>query len=210
MTDMKPAAPIVAAMLLIVLASLSACGAEIEARRSRRVFDRALEKAQQGDPGAAVTVGWLYRRGIGTVRDPARALHWYDVGGPNGGWTSIGDMYTEGDGVPRDAERAASYYRRATETGDPISMYRLGCLHADRRIEAADAVEGYMWLLLAEKIGASSLTCHASHYDCREWVIGDRPGCRARLAAALTPEQRAEAERLAAARLTPRPPPGRR
>jgi TPR repeat protein len=202
---MRLRAATVAVITLIVLPSLSACGVEVDARRSRNVFEWALRKAEQGNLEEAVTVGWLYLHGTGTPRDPERALHWYEIGGPRGGWAAIGRMYSKGDGVPKDAERAASYYRRAAETREPISMYSLGCLHADRHIAAADAVEGYMWLLLARKIGESSLTCQVSHYDCREWAIKDRPGCRARLAGALTADQKAEAERRAAAWLATRP-----
>jgi TPR repeat protein len=201
---MRLRAATVAVITLIVLLSVSACGAEVDARRSRNVFEWALKKAEQGNLEEAVTVGWLYLHGIGTPRDPERALHWYEIGGPRGGWAAMGRMYSKGDGVPKDAERAASYYRRAADTREPISMYSLGCLHADRHIAAADAIEGYMWLLLAQKIGQSSLTCQVSHYDCREWVIKDRPGCRARLAGALTPDQKAEAERRATAWLATR------
>lgn len=180
------------------LTAVSACSAEINSQRNRETFERSLKKAEQGDPVGAFRVGDLYRRGIGTPRDPEKALRWFEIAGARGGWETLGDMYNQGDGVPRDAERAASYYRRAAETGEPLPMYSLGCVHADGRIAAPNAVEGYMWLLLAKKIGESSGTCRVAHYECNQWAIKDRPGCRARLEAALTPEQRAEAERRAA------------
>src|SRR2546421_13041292 len=44
-------------------------------------------------------------------------------------------------------------YQRAADAGEPIPMYSIGCLNADGRIAAHDAVEGYMWLLLAKRIG---------------------------------------------------------
>jgi uncharacterized protein len=192
-------------LALFVGTVVSGCSAEMEQRRNREMFEHALKKAERGDRVAAFHVGSLYRDGIGTARDPEKALSWYELGGPHGGWAMIGEMYDRGDGVPRDPERAASYYRRAAETGEPVSMYRFGCVHAEGRVAAPDGVEGYMWLLLAQKVGERSLTCHVSHYSCREWAIKDRPGCRARLAAALTPAERAEAERRAAAWLATRP-----
>jgi hypothetical protein len=192
-------------LALCVGTVVSGCSAEMEQRRNREMFEHALTKAERGDRVAAFHVGSMYRDGIGTARDPEKALSWYELGGPDGGWAMIGEMYERGEGVPRDRERAAAYYRQAAETGAPVSMYRFGCVHAEGRVAAPDGVEGYMWLLLAQKIGERSLTCHVSHSSCREWALKDRPGCRARLAAALTPEERAEAERRAAAWLATRP-----
>ena len=190
---------------LVLLLVLSACSSEMEQRRSRGVFERELKKSEQGDRVAAYHVGSMYRLGIGTTRDPESALHWYEIAGPRGGWNAIGNMYNKGDGVAPDPNQAASYYRRAAETGAPLPMYSLGCLHADRRMAAHDAVEGYMWLLLAKKIGQSSGNCRWKHYECKEWTIKDRPGCRARLEASLGPEQRAEASSRAAAWLALHP-----
>ena len=187
--------PLIGTLLLVL--AMSACSAEIEQRRSRELFERETKKAEHGDQVAAFHVGFLYRVGIGTTRDPEMALRWYEIAGPRGGWNAIGDMYNKGDGVARDLDQAALYYRRAADAGEPIPMYSLGCLHADGQIAAHDAIEGYMWLLLAERVGKSSGNCRVSHYECREWAIKDRPGCRARLEAFLESEQRADAEHRA-------------
>lgn len=192
-------------LAVAALVALSGC-AELSQQRNVRMFQELRRKADQGDPVAAMHLGTLYRDGIGTAHDPVQALRWYKVGGPHGGWAMIGDMYERGEGVPRDPELAASYHRRAAETGSPVAMYRLGCAHADERVAASDAVEGYMWLLLAKTIGESSGTCRVAHYECNEWAIKDRPGCRARLDAILTPGQRADAERRAAEWLATRSP----
>ena len=138
----------------------------------------------------------MYRVGIGTTRDPEMALRWYEIAGPRGGWDAIGNMYGKGDGVARDHDRAALYYQRAADAGEPIPMYSLGCLHADGRIAAHDAVEGYMWLLLAKRIGGPTGSGRG-HYECWEWAVKDHPGCRARLEAFLESEQRADAEHRA-------------
>jgi TPR repeat protein len=191
--------------MLFLLLTLSACSAETEKRVNREMFEREFKKAEQGGPVAAFHVGSMYRLEIGTSRNPEQALHWYEVAGSRGGWEAIGDMYSKGDRVPPDPDRAGSYYRLAAETGEPLPMYSLGCLHAEPRIAAPDPVEGYMWLLLAQRIGESSGACRWRHYECKEWAIKDRPGCRARVRAALTSAERAEAERRAAAWLATRP-----
>jgi len=181
----------------VVVITMAACSAEMDYQRDRESFERTRARAERGDRVAALHLGTSYRRGIGTARDPQAALYWYELGGPHGGWAAIGTMYEEGDGVDRDPERAVSYYLRASESGDPVSMYRVGCMHGERRITAPDPVEGYAWLLLAKSIGDSSGTCLVAHYTCNQWAIKDRPGCRARLRDTLTPEERAEAERRA-------------
>jgi TPR repeat protein len=116
----------------------------------------------------------------------------------------LGLMYQEGKDVPKDPERAARYYRQAVESGSPVSMYQLGRLHADREIAAADQVEGYMWLVLAQKVGKARGACELVH-ECKEWAIKDRPAYRSRLESGLTVEQKSEAERRAAAWLEARP-----
>jgi TPR repeat protein len=175
---------------------LSAC-AEIEYDRNVKLFQLTRAKAERGDTVAAMHLGGLYRQGIGTAREPEQALHWYEIGGRHGGWAMIGRMYDSGEGVAPDPDTAARYYRRAAETGEPMSMYRLGCLHAARRLATSDAVEGYTWLVLSLKIGDASAHCHW-HDECDRWPIKDEPGCRKTLEATLTPEQRGEAERRAA------------
>src|SRR5438105_3879960 len=124
--------PLIGTLLLVL--AMSACSAEIEQGRSRELFERETKKAEHGDQVAAFHVGFLYRVGIGTTRDPEMALRWYEIAGPRGGWNAIGDMYNKGDGVARDLDQAALYYRRAADAGEPIPMYSLGCLHADGRL----------------------------------------------------------------------------
>jgi TPR repeat protein len=182
----------------VVVIAVVACSAEMDRQRNSELFNLTSGKAARGDRVAAMHLGTLYLRGIGTARDPHAALAWYEMGGPHGGWALIGRMYENGNGVAQDQERAASYYRRAAETGDAVAMYRLGCLRADDRVAGLDAVEGYMWLILAKTIGDSSGTCLVVHVECNNGAIKDRPGCRARLGAALTPAERGEAERRAA------------
>jgi hypothetical protein len=191
-------------MLVMLLLMLAACSTEMRAEGNRAVFERELRKAEQGDRLAASRVGGMYSLGIGTYRDSAKAVYWYEQAGPLGGWAMLGLMYEEGKDVPKDLDRAAMYYRQAAETGSATSMYQLGRLHADRAIGGADAVEGYMWLLLAERVGKARGAC-ALVYECKEWAIKDRPGYRARLKSELTAAQRAEAEQRMAVWLSARP-----
>ena len=192
--------------LLLVTGALSgALGCSpMQPQRSREVFERELNKAETGDRLAAFRVAGMFLRGVGTPRDVAKAVYWYEIAGPRDGWAMLGLMYEQGADVPKDLERAASYYRRATDTGEPVAMYQLGALHAKRQIRAADPVEGYMWLRLAEITGRARGAC-AIVYECTEWAIKDRPGHRRELGSQLTPAQKNEAERQTTAWLEAHP-----
>ena len=180
--------------LAMALTALAGC-AELDYERNVKTFHETHRRAEEGDQGAAARVAYFYRAGIGTERDPEKAVYWYERAGERG-WFWLGDMYAEGRDVPRSPDRAAAYYLKAAETGDPLAMYSLGCLHAERKVSAPAAVEGYMWLRLAHERGSRSGAC-SRHIECDERAIKDTPGCRKTLESALKPEQRAEAERRA-------------
>ena len=96
----------------------------------------------------------------------------------------FGLMYETGDGVPRDLSRAASLYEMACEGGELVGCTNLGLMYADGRGVPQDDETAYMWFDLA----ASRFT----GID-REGVVKSRD----QLAAALTADQLAEAQRLA-------------
>jgi TPR repeat protein len=188
----RPTGLVLAAGALVALA---AC-AELDHDRSVRTFHETHRQAERGSASAAADLAHFHRLGIGTARDPEKAVYWYERAGEHG-WKWLGDMYATGADVPRDADRAAAYYRLAAERGDPLAMYGLGCLHAERRVSAPDVVDGYAWLRLAHARGTASANC-VLHVECDEWAIKDTPGCRKALASELTAAQRAEAEQRAA------------
>jgi len=185
-------------VLAVALATLSAC-AELDYERNVKTFHETHRRAEEGDQGAAARVAYFYRAGIGTERDPEKAVYWYERASERG-WFWLGNMYAEGRDVQRDPDRAAAYYLKAADAGDPLAMYSLGCLHAEREVAVPDGVEGYMWLRLAYARGAASGAC-SRHIECDNRAIKDAPGCRKALESALKPEQRAEAERRADERL---------
>ena len=79
---------------------------------------------------------------------------------------------------------AVRWFRRAAERGYYDAQYYLGTMYTDGRGVLQDAVTAHMWLNLA-----------AAQYS---GSLGDLyVRARDRVAARLTPEQRAEAQRLA-------------
>ena len=97
---------------------------------------------------------------------------------------NLGWMYDTGEGVPQDDAEAVRWYRLAAEQGNPFAQYSLGSHYRNGRGVPQDDVQAYMWFNLA----ASRLTG-----DNREAVARQRDD----LAARMTPERIAEAQRLA-------------
>ena len=88
-------------------------------------------------------------------------------------------MYTRGQGCPPDYIEAAKWYRLAAEQGDTTAQFSLGLMYDEGEGVQQDIVIAHMWLDLA---ASKDRTFTA-------W--------RDRIAHRMTPEQIAEAERLA-------------
>jgi TPR repeat protein len=95
----------------------------------------------------------------------------------------LGYCYGEGRGIAPDHTEAVKWFQRAAHQGNPEARYNMGeCFEFGKGLPQND-VEAYAWYLLAAPHGVPE----AGHG-------------LTRLTARLTPEQRAEAEALAAAR----------
>jgi uncharacterized protein len=96
-------------------------------------------------------------------------------------------MYEHGSGIEQDDFIALRWYRRAAEYGFLSAMLELGDRYAEGRTVPQDYVQAHKWFNLAGSGAASS-----------EEALRDRAvHARERVAAAMTPEQIAEAQRLA-------------
>jgi TPR repeat protein len=98
--------------------------------------------------------------------------------------TYVGVMYHQGQGAPQNTAEAARWYRKAAEQGYASAQNNLGVLYAYGQGVAQDHVAAYKWLSLA-----------ASRYSGAD---RDRAvKMRRFVAAKMTPEQIAEAQKLA-------------
>jgi TPR repeat protein len=176
---------------------------------------------EQGYGPAQFRLGQMYASGSGVKADLATSFAWFRLAAvnPAAGKTralaqvALASMYDRGEGVQADQARARSFYREAAKAGVPEALNALATYFyrgegvpvdlklsralfvaaasrgdADAMVNAAamlnlgeggarDVQQAYAWLLLAERSGNS-----------------DAHKPRAGLAAALTPEQRAQAE----------------
>ncbi len=105
----------------------------------------------------------------------------------------LGVMYANGEGVPQDYAEAARWYRLAADQGLAAAQLNLGVKYRNGEGTPQDFVEAHMWANLA----ASQLSG-----EDRDLAVRHRDG----LAAQMTPDQIAEAQRRAR-EWTPTPEP---
>ena len=97
---------------------------------------------------------------------------------------NLGVMYDNGEGVPEDDAEAVRWYRLAADQGDADAQHTLGFMYAYGEGVSQDDVAAHMWFDLA---GARSSG------DARDAIVELRDAVAARM----TSEQIAEAQRLA-------------
>jgi TPR repeat protein len=182
--------------------------------------------AEQGDARAQVYLGWMYFYGEGVQEDVTEAAKWFSKAADEGsaeGEDELGWFYDMGWGVPMDRARAqklyrlaaeqgyapaqfrvgytytvkgdgqdfieaAKWFRKAAEQGDGDAQFQLGILYYHGNGVPKDNVQAYMWFSLAAARGITGFPDLPSE-DRRDWVI--------KLPSEMTPDQIAEAQRLA-------------
>jgi len=96
------------------------------------------------------------------------------------GQFTLGCLYEEGRGVPQNDAQAMKWYRLAAEQGNQFGQCSLGEMYYEGRGVPEDFVLGHMWANLAASQGAE-----------------DAVKLRDKIATKMTPDQIAEAQRLA-------------
>ena len=142
--------------------------------------------ADQGDAQAQYNLGRMYDYGWGVSPDLVQAAHWYRLSadqGNGGAQYSLAFRYFLG----RDYAEAAKWYRVVAEQGNALAQAFLGTMCANGQGVPQDYVEAYKWNNLA----ASRFS--ASEKDFRDIALRNRD----RIATKMTPEQIAEAQKLA-------------
>lgn len=138
------------------------------------------EVASQGNAIVQLALGVLYMLGLSIPPDYTEAVIWFLKAAGQGNAVAqylLGDQYANGLGVPQDYCEAARLFRLAASQGEVPAQARLGHVYSSGQGVARDYVLAYMWLSLAGEEGS--------------------PGAREAVAAKMTPQQIAEAQRLA-------------
>ncbi len=146
-------------------------------------FKEWLPLAEQGEAEAQYNLGVLYDKGQGVPQDDTKAVRWYRLAAGQGNSAAqfnLGVMYANGQGVPQDDGEALRWYRLAAEQGKASAQNNLGVSYAKGQGVLQDYAQAHMWASLAAAQNQERAT-----------------KLRAALANDMTPEQIAEAQRLA-------------
>jgi TPR repeat protein len=144
--------------------------------------------AEGGNVKAEHLVAMMYLWGRGVAEDPVEALRWYRKAAEQGdaeAEAEVGAAYWGAWGQPgpvqRDNSEALKWYRKAADQGQKEAQYALGLMYEDGTEGVPqDYALAHMWLNLAAAQG---------HLVAKTFLD--------KLASKMTPEQIAEAQRLA-------------
>jgi len=155
-------------------------GVPQDSTTARQWYEKA---AAQGNAWAQVQLGQLHANGDGVSQDYAKARQWYEKAAAQGyarAQSNLGSLYADGKGVPQDETKGAEWIRKAAEQRDANGQASLGEMYRDGRGVPQDKLQAYMWLTLGVANGAT-----------RGAALRDA------LAKQMTPDQLAEAQKLA-------------
>lgn len=137
--------------------------------------------AEQGDARGQGILAAAYNTGYGATQDFAQAARWARLAAEQGdpaGQDILGGLYLTGRGVEQDDAEAERWTRLAAEQGYAFAQTSLAMMYMTGRGVERDLVSAYMW----QALGAAG-----RNPDDIGVLLGG-------LAAAMTPEQVAEAE----------------
>jgi hypothetical protein len=139
--------------------------------------------AEQGLASAQFNLGLLYANSQGVPKDDAQARQWYEKAAAQGhadAQVNLGILFVYGRGVPQDYKMAVYWLRLSANQGNDLAQRKLGLMHERGDGVPQDYVQAYMWYYLGGANGAT-------------------PGAMLRdaLAKRMTPDQIAEAQKLA-------------
>lgn len=145
------------------------------------------KKAGEGDAQAQFDLAEVYFKGQDVDKDRAEAAKWYRKAAEQGhplAQYNLAQMQLHGRGVPQDRTAAVQWLQAAAEQGETGSQLQLGLMFLKGDGVPKDPVQSYKWF---DVVGA------AMSGPQRDVAVSTRDA----LATAMTPEQVAEAQRLA-------------
>ncbi len=146
------------------------------------------EKAEQGQVSAQLQLGRMYDMGQGVPQDYKEAFRWYQAAAEQehaDAQRYLGFMYVEGRGVPQDYKEAVRWYQVAADQGTADAQSNLGFMYTNGQGVPQDYIQAHMWYNLAASGRQDD--------DDRKMAARNRDS----IAEKMTPEQIAEAQRLA-------------
>lgn len=135
-------------------------------------FAKALswhrKSAERGNSLSQYVLGQMYGNGQGVRQNFHRAAEWYRLATRlsrhSEAQFSLGELYFHGRGVPSSYGLAIEWYTKAANQGHPVAQYFLGQINKEGWGVSQNLIEGYKWLLLANK-QASRVVAHNDRND---------------------------------------------
>jgi len=139
--------------------------------------------AEKGDAESQYFMGSLSYYGFGVPQDYNKAEYWYRKAAEQGDASAqlaLGFMYLYGQSVDFDTKKTVYWWHKAAEQGSADAQFKLGYIYTQGSYLEKDIIKAYMWL---------SLAADRKH---RQAAVR-----RDEVAKQMTPQQLAEAQRLA-------------
>ncbi len=146
-----------------------------------------IKAAEQGDAKSQYELGMMYDHGMGVTQDYAEAVKWYRKAAEQGladAQFNLGVMHEDGEGVTQDYAEAMKWYRKAADQGHAPAQINLGGMYYKGKGVTQDYVQAHMWLNLSAAAPKGQMQELAAQF-------------RDEIAKKMTPDQIAEAQRLA-------------
>jgi TPR repeat protein/uncharacterized membrane protein YhaH (DUF805 family) len=118
-----------------------------------RLYRRA---AEQGNSTAQHLLGSMYFIGQGVEKSEVEAVRWFRSSADNGdpkGQTALAEMYVNGTGVPQSDAEGIKWYRKAADQGDSDAQYALGNMYEAGRGTEKSYAEAVKWFRKAAENG---------------------------------------------------------
>ena len=177
--------------------------------------------AEQNNSDAQCNLGNCYANGEGVAKDDVEAVKWYRKAAEQNcalAQDNLGNCYANGRGVVKDAVEAVKWYRKAAEQNLANAQCLLGLYYYEGLGVTQDYAEAVKWYRKAAEQGNAQAQCNLGFcYDVGNGVpidyvqaykwynLASAQGVRVAkdnlsiIEKSMTPEQIAEAQRLAAA-----------
>ena len=146
----------IAAAVLTALICGTSFGEEAGSDAAVVAFEAALSKAEDGDPDAMVSLGFMYADGKGVIEDDKESAKWWRKAAELGNAKAmvfLGVMYAYGKGVIEDDKEAVKWYRKAAELGDADAMFNLCVRYYLGEGVSQDYKQAVKWYSKAAELG---------------------------------------------------------
>ena len=132
---------------------------------ARVSLEDLVERAEQGEVEAQVTLGLRYKHGMQVPQDFREALKWLLRASRQGNafaQARVGAMYRDGLGAGRNYAEAVKWFRRSAGQGDSTAQLALGILYKEGTGVLQSDEEALKWL---HSVTAGPSDLPPGHFD---------------------------------------------